>query len=73
MYILRTKIYSTKDEITSEFERHYDAINAAEHIAEVLKTVMKLTRHSSCESPINHCGYYADHYNEVFISVKSTE
>lgn len=73
MYILKTEIYNTKDKITSKFEKYGDAIEAAEHIADVLKTVMKLTRHSSCETSINHCGYYADHYNEVFICVNSNE
>lgn len=72
MYTLTTKIYENKNKITSEFEKYGDAVKSAEHIADVLKNIMKLTRHSSCETSISHCGYYVDHYNEVFISVKSS-
>ena len=73
MYILTTEIYKTKDKTITEFEKYGDAVMAAEHIAKVLNNIIDLTRHSSCETHISHCGYYADNYNELFICVKSNE
>jgi hypothetical protein len=73
MYILTTEIYKTNDKITTEFEKFGDAVRTAEYVAEVLNNVIPLTRHTSCETSISHCGYYADHYNELFICVKSNE
>lgn len=73
MYELTTEIYKNKQKnlkTITPFDKYGDAIIAAKHVADVLKNVMTLTRHSSCEEPINHCGYYADHYNELFICVK---
>lgn len=70
MYELTTEIYGKKLKTITQFDKYGDAVSAAEHVAGVLNNIMSLTRHSSCEEPISHCGYYADHYNEVFICVK---
>lgn len=70
MYKLITEIYGKKLKTISSFEKYENAVSAVEHIADVLKNVMTLTRHSSCEKSISHCGYYGDHYNELFIYVK---
>lgn len=70
MYILKTIIHSNKIEIKSIFDNFKDALIAAEHVVTTLNSIMNLTRHSSCESPINHCDYYADLYNEFSITVE---
>lgn len=78
-FALKTTIYSefSLDKKIAgdlvEFETFRDALTAAEHVAKVLSNVIKLTRHSSCETSINHAGFYADHYNELAITVYDTE
>lgn len=70
MYILKTELYSNGSVNNTEFDEFKDAVIAAEHIAELVRQIIDLTRHSSCESSIIHCGYYADHYNELCITVE---
>jgi hypothetical protein len=73
MYVLKTEIYSTKAKVTSKFEGFKEALEAAEHTIKVLGSVIPLTRHSSCTAPIQHCGYFADSYNEAFVSITSVK
>jgi hypothetical protein len=73
MYLLKTEIYKPKlssVKFVTEFDNYKDAVIAAEHTVKVLDNIMSLTRHPSCESSVNHCGYYADLYNELAVIVE---